>query len=71
MIEIKCDICTLQLKNHVTLLGSEAGIVFDSATHKTHLFKLLQQQQTSKTLSLHKKREICIRSICTARAYIK
>lgn len=50
MIEIKCDICTLQLKNHVTLLGSEDGVVFDSATHKTHLFKLLQQQQTSKRL---------------------
>lgn len=54
MIEIKCDLCELQLDSHITLLGNQNGLSFDSSTYKTYLFNLLHTQQRAKKLYSNK-----------------
>lgn len=45
MIKIECEIFNFESHDHVNVLGCEQGLVFDSATRKTFLFRSLQSQQ--------------------------
>lgn len=51
MIKIECGIFNFESHDHINVLGCEQGLVFDSATHKTFLFRSLQSQQNLGHLS--------------------
>lgn len=45
MIRIDCDIFHFESSDHINVLGCEHGLIFDSGTRKTFLFRSLQSRQ--------------------------
>ena len=45
MIKIDCDIFHFESCDHINILGARQGLIFDSGSRKTFLFRSLQSQQ--------------------------
>lgn len=55
MIEINCDILNFTFSDHISIIGGTDDVGFQSGTHKTHLFKLLEDQQRLGRMHSNKK----------------
>lgn len=50
MISIDCDVLHVCFDDHVNVIGSKDGLIFDSGTRKSFLFEMLKEQQVLKKL---------------------